>query len=67
VTSLAVMVCKIYNIPFPKNFRTEEGKLEVGALAVKFKVEEFVPSDKKAQEISEEISKEGKKDGDEEK
>lgn len=53
VTAVAVMVCKIYNIPYPKNFRTEEGKFEVGATAAKFKIEDFVPSDKKAQQINE--------------
>ncbi len=27
VTALAVMISKVYNIPYPNNFRTEAGKL----------------------------------------
>lgn len=54
VTSYAVMLAKIYNIVYPKDFRSEKERREVGKIAAKFKIDPFVPSDKKAKEIMKE-------------
>jgi hypothetical protein len=45
VSSLAVMVAKVYNISFPTNFRTESGKHQIGEFAATIPIEPFVPSD----------------------
>jgi hypothetical protein len=42
------LLCKIYNIPYPKDFRLEERRKQILADAVKIKVIPFVPSDKVA-------------------
>ena len=48
VTSLAVLIAKIYQIDYPKNFRTQQERLQIGKIARKIKISEFVPSDEKA-------------------
>lgn len=57
------MVAKIHNIPYPSNFRTAEGRKEVGETASIYKIEPFVPSDQKAKQIADELSKEKKEEG----
>lgn len=53
VTGLSVMLAKIYNIPYPPNFRSEEERHRIGEQAALIKVEPFVPSDEKAKQIAE--------------
>lgn len=65
VVSYAVMLAKIFGLPFPKGFRTDKERLEIGKLASKVKIEPFVPSDKKAKSIMSDTEK--KKDDEEEK
>lgn len=38
VASLAVMIAKIYQIDYPKNFRSQEEKLQIGKIASKIKI-----------------------------
>jgi len=45
VMSLAVLTAKIYQIPFPANFRSEKERLIAAKQAVSVKIGEFVPSD----------------------
>ena len=45
VSSLAVLLAKMYQLPFPKDFRTEAERLINGKNASKIKIPEFVPSD----------------------
>ena len=45
---MAVLIAKIYKIPYPTNFRHEKERFALGKEASKIKVEEFVPSDEKA-------------------
>jgi len=59
------MLAKIFGLPFPKGFRTDKERLEIGKLASKVKIEPFVPSDKKAKSIMSDTEK--KKDDEEEK
>lgn len=56
------MVAKIHNIPYPSNFRTTEGRKEIADTASTFKIEPFVPSDQKAKQIADEISKQKKEE-----
>jgi hypothetical protein len=48
ITSYAVLLCKIYEIPFPKDFRSEERRKQIVMDAAKIKVTHFIPSDKVA-------------------
>jgi hypothetical protein len=57
VASYAVMLAKIFNIPFPKNFRVDKERFEIGKIASKIKIEPFIPSDKKAKNIISESEK----------
>jgi hypothetical protein len=50
------MIAKIYQIDYPKNFRSETERLNIGKMACKVKIAEFVPSDEKAKEILKESS-----------
>lgn len=43
------MLAKIYGIVYPDDFRKEARRFEIGKEAVNFTIEEFIPSDKKAQ------------------
>lgn len=42
---------KIFNVPYPKDFRTQERRKEIAEQASKIKVDPFVPSDKLAKEM----------------
>ena len=48
---MAVLIAKIYKIPFPKKFREEKERLELGKEASKIKIADYVPSDEKAKAI----------------
>jgi hypothetical protein len=48
ITSYAVLLCKIFGIEYPKDFRSEERRTETLLKAMKIKVNPFVPSDKAA-------------------
>ena len=52
VVSYAVLLCKIYNVPFPKDFRDQKKREEITTLTTSFKIPEFVPSDKLAKEMA---------------
>ncbi len=54
------MLSKVHGVPFPKDFRDPVRRREIAETASKFKVEAFVPSDKAAQEMAEEVNNEGK-------
>jgi hypothetical protein len=43
-----VLLCKIYNIPYPKDFRTEDRRKQIAEDAGKIKITPFMPSDKVA-------------------
>ena len=58
ITSYAVMLAKIYDLVYPQDFRKDAKRFDIGKQAAGFTIEEFVPSDKRAKEISEEVSKE---------
>lgn len=60
VMSLAVLTAKIYQIPFPNNFRSEKERLIVGKQAAAIKIEDFVPSDEKAKAILKETTADDK-------
>ena len=49
------MLSKNYNIPYPKDFRTVERRLEISRQAAKIKIDPFVPSDKLAKEMESEV------------
>jgi hypothetical protein len=49
IASYAVLLSKVHGVPFPKNFRDPVKRREIAETASKFKVEDFVPSDKAAQ------------------
>lgn len=52
ITSMACLRANVFKIEIPsKTPRTEEFRKEIGLLADKFKVPEFVPNDEKAKEI----------------
>lgn len=51
ISSYAVMLAKIFNIAYPKDFRSDKERRDIGKIASKFVIEPFVPSDKKAKEI----------------
>ena len=52
------MRAKIFNVEIPsKTPRSEEFKKEVGEIASKIKVPEFVPDDEKAKEIQDSVNK----------
>jgi hypothetical protein len=44
-------LAKIYNIPYPKDFRKPEGRKRIIEQAVKVKVEEFVPNAEASKEL----------------
>lgn len=67
VSSLAAMIAKIYQIDYPKNFRSETERLHIGKLASKVKVADFVPSDEKAKEILKESTEKKEENAEEEK
>ncbi len=49
---MACLRANVFKIEIPsKTPRTEEFRKEIGLLATKFKVPEFVPNDEKAKEI----------------
>jgi hypothetical protein len=56
VATLAALLAKIYQIPFPQNFRSEKERLEIGKAASQIKIQEFVPSDEKAKAILKETT-----------
>lgn len=62
VMSLAVLTAKIYQIPYPKNFRSGEERLAVGKQAAAVKVPDFVPSDEKAKAILKESADDKEKE-----
>ena len=37
-------MAKTYSLPFPKDFRTKDGKDGIMKVAIKVKVEDFVPN-----------------------
>ncbi len=45
ISSYAVNRAKIFGIPFPKNFRTPEGKEKIMEVAIKIKIPDFVVSE----------------------
>ena len=49
---MAVLRAKIFNLPYPKNFRTIEGKFNIALEAAAINVPDFVPSDEKAKSIA---------------
>lgn len=49
------MTCKIFGIPYPKDFRTEERRKQIAKDAAKIKVKPFEPSDKLAKEMATEV------------
>ena len=51
ITSMAVLIAKIYKIPYPKVFRQEKERFSIGKEAAKIKIDDFVPSDEKAKAI----------------
>lgn len=55
ITAYAVLLCKIFGVPFPKDFRTEERRRQISKDAAKIKVDPFVPSDKVAKEMATEV------------
>ena len=55
IASYAVLLSKNYNIPYPKDFRTVERRLEIGKQAAQIKVDPFVPSDKLAKEMQSQV------------
>lgn len=52
VSSYAVNLAKTFGIPYPKNFRTEEGRDEIMKTAINVKVPDFVPSEEGSKKIS---------------
>lgn len=66
VTSLAVLLAKIYQLPYPKEFRTEKERFAIGKAASKVKIHEFVPSDEMAKAILKETAADEKKEKQEE-
>ena len=57
---MAVLIAKIYKIPYPKVFRQEKERLSIGKEAAKIKIDDFVPSDEKAKAILKESATEEK-------
>lgn len=53
---MAVLVAKVYKIPFPKNFREEKERLFLGKEALKITIPDFIPSDEKAKSILKETA-----------
>lgn len=51
ITSYAVLLCRVYKVPVPTDFRTSSKRLEIAAEAAKIKVEPFIPSDSLAKEM----------------
>jgi hypothetical protein len=51
-----VLLAKIYQIPYPQNFRSDKARLEIGKAASQIKIHEFVPSDEKAKAILKETT-----------
>lgn len=60
IASMAVLVAKVYKIPFPKNFREEKERMYLGKEAASIKIPDFVPSDEKAKSILKETADEKK-------
>lgn len=63
VTSMACLRATIFKLEIPsKTPRSEEFRKEVGLIASKIKVPEFVPNDEKAKEIQASVQKETKEE-----
>ncbi|KAL4506801.1 hypothetical protein ABPG72_001222 [Tetrahymena utriculariae] len=60
VTPLAVLRAKIFQVEYPKQFRTESEKIKIAYEASQVKIEDFKPSENKAQAISSEVDKDKK-------
>lgn len=56
IASYAVLLSKVHNIPYPKDFREPKKREEIAQTAASFKVQPFVPSDKAAKEMAEEVN-----------
>jgi hypothetical protein len=59
ISSYAVLMAKVNNIPYPKDFRDKAKREEIAKAASLMKVEPFVPSDKLAKEMADEVDKDG--------
>ena len=57
VTSLAILMAKMYKLDYPKDFRSDERRKEIAKFAFKYKIEDFIPSKEKAQKINAEVEK----------
>jgi hypothetical protein len=55
--SYAVLLCKVFNVEYPKDFRKEEKKIEISKEAAKIEIHPFVPNDKLAKQMAEEVDK----------
>jgi hypothetical protein len=51
-------LAKTYSLPYPKEFRKKEEKDNIMKVAVKVKVEDFVPNAEASKEIEKEVEKE---------
>eukprot|EP00331_Platyophrya_macrostoma_P003474 CAMPEP_0176424196 /NCGR_PEP_ID=MMETSP0127-20121128/10705_1 /TAXON_ID=938130 /ORGANISM="Platyophrya macrostoma, Strain WH" /LENGTH=779 /DNA_ID=CAMNT_0017805231 /DNA_START=99 /DNA_END=2438 /DNA_ORIENTATION=- len=66
VSACACLRANVFNIPIPKDARTNEGRLKIAEEAAKVQVADFKPSAEKAKEIASQVDKEAKKGGEEE-
>ena len=55
-------MAKVYNIPFPKDFRDKQKREEIAKMAAKIKVDPFSPSDKLAKQMANEVDKDENKE-----
>lgn len=60
IASVAVMRAKIFKIPLPENYRSDQVKQQMAIKASEILVPDFKPSDEKAKEISSEVNKDDK-------
>ena len=67
VSACACLRANVFNIPIPKDSRTNEGRLKIAEEAAKVEVVDFKPSAEKAKEIASQVDKEVKKGEEEEK
>ena len=51
ISSYAVNRAKVFGLPFPKDFRTVEGKKSIMAVAIKIKIPDFIVSEEKSKKI----------------
>jgi len=56
ITALACLRARIFDVPYPKDFRTEAGRAKIAEQAAKLKVPEFTPSDTKAKDITNQVT-----------